>query len=114
MAHEDFWIKVGDRRPYLKGTLEDENGNEINITLADSVYFSMKTRDGGSPKIDRVEAEVVDPTNGIVQYKWAAGDTDTPGTYFGEFIVDWNGAGTDDLTCPNDGYIVIVIKDDVS
>lgn len=113
MAHIDFWIKKGDRRPYLKGVLKDENGDVIDLTVANAVYFSMETRDSETPKISRQAAEVVSAVDGEVQYKWAAGDTDTPGIYFGEFVVDWSGSA-DDLTIPNDGYIIIEVKDDVS
>ena len=110
MAHEDFWVKEDNTRPYLEAILKDEDDAVIPLTLPpNDVLFSMEDRDTGAAKISRQSCVITDAANGVVQYRWSSGDTDTPGVYFGEFIIDWDGAG-DEITCPNDGYIVIVVK----
>lgn len=110
MAHVDFWIKQDNRRPYIEAVLKDEDGAVIPLTLPpNDVLFSMETRGTGTAKVYRESCTIVDAANGVVQYEWAAGDTDTPGIYFGEFIIDWDGNG-DEITCPNDGYKIIKVK----
>lgn len=66
------------------------------------------------PTISRQEAEVVDfaiPQAVLVRYRWASGDLDTPGIYFGEFEFDLSG---NPLTAPADGYITIIVEDDLA
>ena len=110
MPHVDFHIKQDDTRPYIKGTVKNELGVAQNVSLANAILFSMETRDSMSPKINRAAAVAVDAPNGVVEYRWTgANDTDTPGIYFGEFIIDWDGAG-DEQKVPNDGYLIIEVK----
>lgn len=108
------WImKKNDLLPVLTVTLEDANG-AIDLSGATSAKFKMILKDdlGGTPKIDATAA--IDPdqvTNkGKVTYTWVSGDTDTVGTFLGEFEVLY---GAKPLTFPNSSYYVVAIVDDV-
>ena len=109
----DWTTKKNDLLPILSVTLQDANG-AVDLSGANSINFKMiiKGDMGAAPKVDA--AAVADPdqvTNkGRVTYTWAAGDTDTPGTYYGEFEALY---GTKPLTFPNDTYYIIDIVDDV-
>jgi hypothetical protein len=112
MSHVDFSIKQDDRRPYLKGVLKDQDDNIYDPTGAVSILFRMEARDASTLKVDNQAVNIVDGPNGIVEYQWATGDTDTPGIYFGEIVVTPT-AGVP-FTFPNDGYIIIEVKEKVA
>lgn len=101
----DYTIKEGDTRPTLRAALYDPNGVAVNLAGA-TVRFAMGVQPG-SPLV-AAPATIVDAANGIVEYAWVAGNTDTAGTFYGEFQVTFG-----DLTVesfPNDGYIQILVK----
>jgi hypothetical protein len=60
---------------------------------------------------------VVDPNQvvfkGWVTYEWQAGDTDTIGKFLAEWEVTWPSPPTGPATFPNDGYMKLVVKDDL-
>jgi hypothetical protein len=70
----------------------------------------MKAFGASSLKIDAV-ADIEDDINGIVEYSWQAGDTDTAGTYYGEIEVTYGDATVE--TFPNNGYFTVIIKEDL-
>ena len=81
-----FNIKQNDTSPSLQATLKDASGTVIVLTGA-SVRFHMKALDG-TVKVDAAMA-VTDNLNGVVQYDWQTGDTDTVGSYSVEFEVTY-------------------------
>lgn len=105
-----FNIKQNDTGPAMLATLQDANGNAINLTGA-SVRFHMRSVGGGNPIVDAA-ATVVTAASGIVRYNWAAADTDTIGTYQAEFEVTYADASIESF--PNDGYIAVQIVDDIA
>lgn len=104
-----FRIKTNDTGPVLSVTLTDANGNGIGLAGA-SARFHMKAFGATSLKID-APATITDDVNGVVQYNWAAGDTDTAGTYYGEIEILYGDATVE--TFPNNGYFTIIIKEDL-
>lgn len=103
----DFTIKAGDRDPPIEATLE-RDGSAFDLTNTTVSFVMGSTRD--TPVVD-AQATIVDATAGTVRYEWAAGDTDTPGAYNSEFVVeDANGIET---TFPDDGYVTVYIHEDV-
>ena len=91
----DRKLKTGDTWPPLEATLTDEGG-VINLTAANSVRVIMKS----GATIVSGDCDVVDATNGEVEYVWAVGDTNIPGTYEVEFEITWD---TNQIeTVPND------------
>lgn len=99
-----FFIKQNDRREALKRTLKDSAGAAINLTGA-TVKFIMKTTPTGTAKVNSAAVIVGPAVDGVVQYNWAAGDTDTAGLFLGEFEVAF--ADATKQTFPNDGYIEV-------
>lgn len=102
-----FSIKQNDTSPSLQATLKDASLTAINLVGA-TVRFHMKSVDG-TLKIDQ-PMTVVTPLEGIVQYDWQAGDTDTVGTYYVEFEVTYFDNSVE--TFPNNGNkVVSVVKE---
>jgi hypothetical protein len=101
-----FTIKRNDRRPRYRVNLTSD-GVAVNLTTATGVKFLMKQ--GTTLKVDGA-AVVVDPLTGLVEYVWAAGDTDTAGEYNVEFEVDWGG---EKQTFPSVGYFTCTIETDL-
>jgi hypothetical protein len=102
----DILMKQGDLQPPLSVSLTDDTGNVVDVTTALSVKFRM------APSITHVElfsrdATIDDGANGQFSYLWQAGDTDTAGTFYGEFVVTWS---TGPQTFPVSGYLTIVIE----
>jgi hypothetical protein len=89
----------------------------VKFTMRDVADFSTRTRTSfpaGAPKV-HATATVDDPTLGLLSYGWAVGDTDTDGSYRGEFEVT---SGAETRTFPTglaDGknWIAITITDDL-
>lgn len=106
----NFFIKSGDTSPALAATLTDSDGNAIDITGA-SVDFHMSPRGGDGTKVD-AQATITDASNGKVEYRWSQSDTDTPGTYRGEFEVTYSGGDVE--TFPNDEYITISVTEEIA
>ncbi len=104
-----FRIKTNDTSPKLSVTLTDALGNPIGLAGC-TARFHMKAFGASSLKIDAV-ADIEDVVNGIVEYSWQAGDTDTAGTYYGEIEVTYGDATVE--TFPNNGYFTIIIKEDL-
>lgn len=85
-----------------------------DIGLSTGVVFIMTPVAGGAPTVNRVAASVVSVDTSAktvtVRYDWAAGQTDTSGTYKGEFEFDLTGGAA---TAPTDGYLEIRIVEDL-
>jgi hypothetical protein len=105
-----FRIKTNDTSPRLAVTLEDANGNPIDISGNNGVRFHMKAFGATSLKVDDGMI-VADAVGGVVQYPWVAADTNTAGTYYGEVEVTY--ADNTVETFPNNGYFTIIIKEDL-
>lgn len=102
-----FNIKQNDTSPSLQATLKDAALDPINLTGA-SVRLHMKSVDG-TLKIDQ-PMTIVTPLQGIIQYDWQAGDTDTVGTYYVEFEVTYSDNSVE--TFPNNSSkVVSVVKE---
>lgn len=99
-----FSIKQNDTSPSLQATLKDAALTPINLSGA-TVMFHMKSVDG-TVKIDETMT-ITDAENGVVQYDWQVGDTDTVGTYYVEFEVTYSDASVE--TFPNNGNKVVTV-----
>ena len=71
-----------------------------------SAYASERT----TAKVD-ASATVIDEDARRVKYVWQTGDTDTAGTFQGEFEVTYSSGEIENF--PNDGYIGIEVLDDI-
>jgi hypothetical protein len=99
-----FSIKQNDTSPALQATLKDAALSPINLNGA-TVMFHMKSLDG-TMKVDAAMT-ITSPLEGVVEYNWEAGDTDTVGTYYVEFEVTYFDDSVE--TFPNNGNKVITV-----
>ena len=110
MADPQFFIKRNDTVPYLDAALQDDRGRPINLTST-TVLFHMRDTADDSVKISGAAVTVLSATRGEVRYTWTSNDTDTAGNYEGEFQVTFDAGGVH--TFPNNGYINIIMLEDV-
>ncbi len=99
------YMKQGDRLPALRMQLTDSSGAPLDLTGA-SVTFRMRST-GGSLKVNAA-ATIVDAATGVVQYAWAAADTDTVGGYQAEWACTFAGSTQ---TVPTRDYVTVVVVD---
>jgi len=111
MATPTFYIKQNDTRPELDVFLRDDKDRTINITGA-AVKFNMRNASDNTIKIDNGSVTTVSSTSGRVKYSFSAANTDTAGNFDGEFEVTFVGGQVE--TFPNDGFIKVIITDDVA
>ena len=110
MPEETVYIKQNDTASFLTRDLKDAFGAPVNVTAA-AVVFSMRVKPAGTVKVDEQECTIVTAGIGRVRYEWTAANTNTADEYEGEFQVTY--ANGKIQTFPNDGYIPIVITDDI-
>jgi hypothetical protein len=94
----------------MLATLQNASGTAVNISGA-TVRFSMR-KISGEVVVSRAAATVVDATTGSVRYNWQAADTANAGAFQAEFEVTYSDDSVE--TFPNDGYIPVIITDDVA
>lgn len=109
-----FTIKRGDTSPPIKYKLIGPDDYGKDIRGYNDVQFFMRERDEYTIVVsDDVSGNVnvVDAENGIIEYDWTAGDTETSGTYDAEWQVEFNDGSVE--TYPNDRFITVKIVDDI-
>ena len=111
MAAPTFYIKQNDTRPELDVFLRDDKDRSINVTGA-TVKFNMRNSADNTVKIDTGSVTTVSSTAGRVKYSFTAANTDTAGNFEGEYQVTFVGGLVE--TIPNDGFIKVIITDDVA
>lgn len=111
MANPTFFIKRNDDTPTLDVALQDDRGRPVNVTGA-TVVFHMRNTSDDSVKVDGGTVSAITATKGEVRYEWTTTNTNTAGTFEGEFEVTFSGGEIQ--TFPNNGYIDIIILEDVS
>jgi hypothetical protein len=85
----------------------------INLTAATSIKFLMREAGTtGTPKVNVVMTVVGAASAGRVQHNWGASDTDTVGAFDVEFEILWADGTLE--TVPNDGYLSVVVVDDLN
>ena len=105
-----FYVKQNDTSPAILATLQDADGNAVNVTGA-TVRFHMRAVGSTTVVVDEA-ATIVTALDGLVRYDWQAADTDTIGPYQAEFEVTYADSSVE--TFPNDGYIRVEIIDDIT
>lgn len=101
----EFYIKAGDTLPNIRGELLDDRGNPADVS-GSSITFVLEKRDG-SNVISEPGSLVNGGEDGMVEYQWSTGDTNTPGAYRAEFVVDYGDGNKE--TFPNKDYIDVFI-----
>ena len=105
-----FYIKRNDTSPAMLATLQDANGDAVDMTAA-SVRFHLRPIGSQTVTVDEA-ATIVTALEGLVRYDWQASDTSTAGSYQAEFEVTY--ADTTVETFPNGGYIPVEIISDIA
>ena len=103
-------IKQNDRLPALEITITKTDNTPLDLTNATAKFIMTDT--SGKVKVNATANIKDPPTNGVVEYEWAAGDTDTPGDYRAEIEITY--AGGQKITAPSAGYISIKIHDELA
>lgn len=106
-----FTMKKGDTLPVLLVTLQDGTPAAINVSGSSSITFRMRKTDAAAHvyKVNKAAAFNTDGIDGKVKVALTAAETDTPGDYLGEFVINWGGGNFQ--TAPSDGYVAISIVD---
>ena len=102
-----FVLKAGDTLPVIRAQIVSTFG-AANLTDA-VVTFRWWPAGCGcvAPEVVyEAEATIEDAPKGIVSYAWVAGDTDVPGTYACEWVVEQDGK---QFTAPNDSAVELLI-----
>lgn len=81
---QSFTIKQGDTGPPIQAVLQDAEGTVQDLTGATVRFHLLDV--SGTVIID-ASASVLDDAGGKVSYAWQAGDTDSAGSFKGEFEV---------------------------
>lgn len=102
----DFSLKSGDTSPALTITCTYSDGTVQDLTGA-TITFAMRYPNGLLKVADAAGIGVGTLTNGVAQYVWATGDTDTPGIFQGEFHVTL--ASGKKVSFPDGDYLEIAI-----
>jgi|AntDeeMinimDraft_5_1070356.scaffolds.fasta_scaffold02199_11 hypothetical protein len=101
----EFYIKAGDTLPNIRGELLDDDGNPADVS-GSTITFNLEKRNGANVLTESAST-VNGGQDGVVEYDWTPGDTDTPGAYRAEFVVDYGNG--DKETFPNRDYIDVFI-----
>ena len=102
-----FKIKKNDTNPALAVTLQYSDGTAIDLTNG-SVWFVMGNKDY-TPYVSGLSV-ITGSTLGMVEYRWTGSpDTQVPGTYWGEFEMNWSGSK---MTLPSDHSLQIQVFED--
>jgi hypothetical protein len=106
-----FTIKQGDTAPALRATLKRGDGAVVDLTAAEKVQFLLEDESENVLVDDDLSGNVslVNAPQGVVQYSWKDGETDSTGQKNGEFIVVFESGKKE--TFPNRNYIYITIED---
>jgi hypothetical protein len=91
----------------MRATLTDCDGNVIDLSQGTpTVTFRMAPLAGGAATIEAL-ANIDVAVDGKVSHDWITGETDVPGFFLAEWMVDYEGDG-DKQTFPNEGYLLVL------
>lgn len=106
----DFYLKKGDTAPGLKIQLSDRNGY-LNLSTVTGAKFAYELREN-STGVTLRDMTLFGPSSGVITYDWQTGETNTPGIYQGEIVLNYSGGKQ--ATFPNDKFLTFEIVDDIS
>ncbi len=116
MGTQLFRIKRNDTLPALKlnvttkGRLGGKEG--YNMSGVTGATFTMVKKDCAETKIYSQDAQLICTSGGTIQYNWKNGDTDTAGTFSGEFELNYSDGNR--MSVPLMGGIKIEILEDLN
>lgn len=110
----DFLIRAGDTASVIQQTLEDENGNPVDLTGATVRFHLAPVTTNGTAVLDAAATVVQagSASMGVVKYTWVAGNTGVAGLYLAEWQVTYSGGSVQ--TFPNGSYVLVRITEQVA
>jgi hypothetical protein len=105
-----FHLQKNDLLPSLSVQLFASRATRTPLSLVGASVDFVLTQindDSSLTELVNASATVSDAANGLVQYDWAPGNTDTVGSHLGRFVVTHSGGEQE--TFPPDGYIEVRI-----
>jgi hypothetical protein len=100
-------ITQGDVGNSVTAVITDSDENPIDLSSAVDVAFVMRALGDTEDFNGAGETVIVgDPTNGRVRYTFAAGETDTAGEYYFQYVVTWPEG---DVSYPTQGPLLLRI-----
>lgn len=117
MPTPDFEIKTGDSASHVFATLEDANGDAVDIQ-GSSILFKMGPLSGGTLTVAGAAvnaqngAGTVDGSTGNVEYRWGGtAAIPTADWYRAEWEVTYSNGSVQSF--PNAGYMTIAVTGDL-
>ena len=89
MADSIVNVKRNDLQPYIYIEALESTGTAISLPASSSILFSMRDYITNSLTLSRVSTgvTVTAATTGFFQYQWQSGETNTTGSFYGEFEI---------------------------
>lgn len=84
-----FVMKRGFLLPEFAFRIRNGDGSVPDLASAISVTMTMRRTRDKAVVINAAPVSVIDAADGLVSYKWVAGDTDEIGKFGAEFSVTW-------------------------
>ena len=113
MICKDYNFKRHDTAVVIQYQVKKTSDNEPKDLTGYTATFSMIEEGANTHKVLDQSATIPDEPNGHLDYEFAAGEVDKSGKYLGAFEVTHT-ASQKKFTVPAEGYIEIVIQDDIN
>jgi hypothetical protein len=104
----DFALKEGDTHSTWEYTLEDRDGDAIDVSGANDVRLTVVAPDG-TKALDAVSATIADGANGVVSHTFADADLTQAGGHDAEWEIEH--AASDIEYIPYDDYLTVFVED---
>jgi hypothetical protein len=102
-----FVLKAGDTLPVIRVQIVSTFGAaDLTDAVVTFRWWAAGCGCVAPEVVFGAEATIEDAPKGIVSYAWVAGDTDVPGTYACEWVVEQDGK---QFTAPNDSAVELLI-----
>lgn len=107
---------INDEKSPIEDTLEDQDGNAVDISGQNEVEIHILKPDGTTISDNTAgNVTVDDGANGQVSYEFASGDLDQEGTYYYEWEVQFSASGADAETWPSEGKgEPLIVSDEIA
>lgn len=81
---------VDSTLPIRRETIIDATGDRVPLGGCTGVVYQLTLASGGSTPKVQAAGDIHDAVGGVVEYIWAAGDLDTPGTYRERWVLTFD------------------------
>ena len=104
----DFALKESDVFSTWEHTLEDRDGNPIDVSAVTGVSLTVRAPDG-TVAVDGAAATIVDGPNGVVSYTFSEADLTTAGGHDAEWEIEHSTGVVQYI--PFDDYLTVYVAD---